>query len=53
VILQGGQTKLLEVVLALGPISRLASRLHRGEQERHQYAYYGNDHEQFDEGEAG
>ena len=53
VIFLGGQAKLLQVVLAPGPVSRFASRLDRGQEERHQHADDGDDHEQLDQGEAG
>jgi hypothetical protein len=46
------KTELLQVVRALGSASGLASRLHRGQQERDQDRNDGDDNEQFDKGET-
>ena len=45
------QPDLLQVVGALGTSSRLARRLHRGQQERDQHRDDGNDNEQFNQRE--
>jgi hypothetical protein len=48
-----GDAELLEVIRALQPPGRFPSRLNRGQQEGHENADDGNDHQQFDERESG
>ena len=51
-VVMRGESELLQVVDALGPPSRLASRLHRGKQQGDQHRDDGDDDEEFDQGES-
>ena len=48
-----GRTKLLQVVVALGPPRRFAGRLDRGQQQRDQDADDGDHDQQFNQRKAG
>jgi hypothetical protein len=46
-----GQSNLFHVVLALRATRRFTSRLHRWQQQRHQHADNGDDHQEFNKRE--
>jgi hypothetical protein len=53
VVKMQGQTDLLKVIGAVRPVGRLAGLLHGRHRQADQDADDGNDHQEFDEGEAG
>ncbi len=50
VVMVQGQAELLEVILAAGPVGRLADHLHGRDQQADEHAEDGDDHQQLDEG---